>query len=209
MDNKYLKFGLSFQVPLLISDMVVALSQELALKYNAKFALDAKNIFPHITIYPPSYPAKNLDKLIASVESFVKNTNTVEMKYYKIESKKGYVMVYFELSPDIKKLHKNIVEILNPLREGYINPRYGEPEYLKRLINQEIEMVQQYGYPYVMDCYYHPHLSLLRLEDIVEAKVVANNLNWGIEKFKVNKLVLHRIGDNGAAIEVVKEFNLK
>ncbi|MFA6466559.1 MAG: 2'-5' RNA ligase family protein [Patescibacteria group bacterium] len=209
MEEKYIRLGLSFQVPPVVSDKAVAMSQELATKYKAKFVLDAKNFYPHITIYPPSYPAKNLPKIIANVEKFVKNIDLIQMTYSKIESRHGYVMVYFELSPEIKILHKNIVEILNPLREGYINPKFASIEYAERLSRQEMEMVSQYAYPYVMNHYCHPHLSLIRLEDVEEAKNIISNLKWNIKTFMVDKLVLHKIGDNGAAVEFVKEFDLK
>jgi hypothetical protein len=57
-----------------------------------------------------------------------------------------------------------------------------------------------------MDYYCHPHLSLIRLEDVEEAKNIISNLKWDIKTFMVDKLVLHKIGDNGAANEVIKEF---
>ncbi|MCD4760934.1 DUF1045 domain-containing protein [bacterium] len=208
MKEKYIKFGLSFQVPSEVSKKAITLSKELGSKNKAKFILDGQNFYPHLTIYPPHYPAENLPKIINSVEGIIQDAGVIKMVFSEVGSKNGYVAIYFQLTPEIKALHKNLVEVLNPFREGYINPKYSEAAKMERFTSQEIVNIKDYGYPYVMDCYYHPHLSLIRLEDVEQAKAVINDVEWNIKEFKVDKLILHRIGDNGGAIEVIKEFNL-
>ena len=209
MSEEYIKFGFSFKPPLEVSDRAIFISKQLGAKHQSKFILDGKNFYPHITIYPPHYPAKNLSKIIKNIEGVVKNTGSIKMTFTEVGSKNGYIAVYFELTPVIKELHKNIVKVLNPLREGYINPRYREPEKIANLTKQELENIKNYGYPYMMDQYYHPHLTLIRLEDVLEAQRAVEDIKWDIKEFEVDKLFLHKIGANGGANEIIKEFELK
>jgi len=210
MKKEYIKLALSFQVSQDASDKAIFISKKFGSKYKSKFILDGKNFYPHITIYPADYPAKNLQYILDGIENVSTRFKPVKMIFSKIEYHGGYIMVYFEQTPEIQELHKRIVETLDGFRDNYINDKYSDLEYLdvKGFNNLEKENIKKYGYPYVMDCYYHPHLSLIKLEDVEDVKTIIDSIDWDIESFDINKLVLHKIAENGAAVEIIKKFNL-
>ena len=208
MEKKYIKMGLSFQISQDVSNKAISISKKFGSKYKSKFVLDGKNFYPHITIYPPYYPVDNLQQVFKAIGRVSNNLKTIKMVFSKVESKYGYVAVGFKLNPEVKKLHELMLETLSPLRDGYIDVKYSTSEYKERFSDKELENIEKYGYAHVMDLYVNPHISLMRLESESKAKELASEIEWDIKTFMIDKLVLHRIGKNGGAVEVIKEFKL-
>lgn len=208
MKEKYIKLGLYFQVPPKVFNEAISISKQLGSKYKTKAILDGKNFYPHITIYSPEYPVKNLQKILKSIKKTVKEFNTIKMVFSGVQSKDEYVGIYFNLSSEIENLYKRMLVILNSLRDGHIMDKYSSPDHKKKYNSKELENIKTYGYPYIIDSDFRPHLSLIRLENKKDANKVKNEVKWDIEKFYINKLVLYRVSKNGSPVELIKEFNL-
>ena len=113
----------------------------------------------------------------------------------------------FVSSPEIKRLHERIVKILNPLREGHLKGKYEAPAYRMKLSQEKKENIAKYGYPGAMTLY-HPHLSIIRLEEEFSAEKVAETIKWNAVEFIVDKLVVYTMGENGTCNKLVREFAL-
>jgi hypothetical protein len=117
--------------------------------------------------------------------------------------------VYFELNPEIKRFHEEVVTKLSPLREGHLMKKYqpGADYHLKFSFKQQ-ENIEKYGYHRAMSLY-HPHLTIIRLQNELSAEMVANQLTWEIPDFVVEKLAVYAMGEHGTCRKLIQEFPLK
>jgi len=187
---------------------IIKLSKSLAKKYKSEFILDGKNFYPHITVYSPMFPKKNLGKIVEKTKNLVNNFFVINFKALKVVSGQGYIGVEFEYTPEIKKFHESVVEKLNSLREEHYKPEYNALDYKMKISNEKIENIIRYGYPGAM-ALYHPHMTIIRLKDKIIAEKTATEINWKINNFKSDTIVIYKMGEHGTCIEPVKEFKLK
>jgi 2'-5' RNA ligase len=186
----------------------IKLSKEISQKYEVFFVLDGINFYPHITIYSPEYPEDNLDKVLNAVEETTKDIEKIKFVFKKIKPHQGFIVIYFELSLEIKKIHEEIVLKLSPLREGRIRDKYKADDFKMTFSPKEQKYIAKYGYANAMELY-DPHSTTIRLKDELLAEKVAENLEWDIPEFIIDKIGIYRTGGHGTCIELVKEFSLK
>ncbi|UCD04485.1 MAG: 2'-5' RNA ligase family protein [Candidatus Woesearchaeota archaeon] len=201
--EEYVRLNVVFKPPKKAIEEAIKLSKE----NEVFFILDGLKFHPHMTIYSPEYPRSNVDKVLESVEEIVKNISPITFKFNKVSGGQGFVSVKFDNSPTIKRIHEEIVEKLNPLREGRIREKYGA-DYHMNFNEEQIENIKKYGYPDAMNRY-SPHLSIIRLEDGSLVEEVSKKINWSIAQFTVDKIAVYEMGEHGTCIKLIKEFELK
>lgn len=209
MDNKFIRLNTVFELPENVKEAIIDLSKEIVKNHEALFVLDGINFYPHITIYSPEYPESNFDKVLRAVEEIAKNTKRFEFIYEKKENHEGFIGVGFNLSPEIKNIHREIVNKLNSLREGRIRDKYkmSLDDYKMTFSSEQRENIEKYGYPDAMNLY-RPHLTIIRLKNEILAKEVEQNLDWKISNFIVDKIAIYTMGEHGTCKEKLAIFNL-
>ncbi|MCK5320453.1 DUF1045 domain-containing protein [Candidatus Parcubacteria bacterium] len=204
-EEKYIRLNIVIKPPIKVIEEIIKLSKSIADEYSHEFILDGKNFYPHITVYSPLYPKKNLKKVINKVGDFANNFRTIDLETKKIKEGQAYIGVEFEYTNDIKKFHELVVEKLNPLREGSYKPIYDAADYRMKISEEKKENIAKYGYPNAMTLY-RPHMTIIRLKNEAEAKKVASEIDWKIKSFKADAIAVYKMGDHGTCIELVKEF---
>lgn len=98
-------------------------------KYH--YILDGENFFPHITLYSPEFPYRNLDKIIKELRNISKSFEPIEIKFSEVKSIRNYAGVDIQKNISIYSLHEKIVDKLNPLREGILRDKYKNKDVLE------------------------------------------------------------------------------
>ena len=204
-EEKFIRLNVVIKPPAKIVEEIIKLSQSIADKYSHEFVLDGKNFYPHITVYSPLYPEKNLKKVVNKVGCFIDDFEVINLKIKKIKAGQAYIGVEFEYTDEIKKFHELIVKKLNPLREGNYKSEYDVSDYRMKISEEKKKNIAKYGYPNAMTLY-RPHMTIIRLKNEAEAKKVASKINWKIKNFKTDAIAVYKMGEHGTCIELVKEF---
>jgi len=202
----FTRLNTAFIPPKEISEKAIELSKAISNSTETHFVLDGVNFYPHITIYAPEYPEEKMSEVLEAVEQVSKSFFPIKFKYKRIDSLQGYIGISFDQAPEIKAIHKQIVEALNPLREGRIREKYSE--YQMQFTDAQLKNIKEYGYPDEMNLY-DPHLTITRLKDEDKTEEIIPTINWDIPEFVVSKIGVYEMGENGTCKELIKEFNLR
>jgi 2'-5' RNA ligase len=204
MDNDFVRINIAFKPPTDVAEESAKISREINRKSEAYFVLDNENYFPHITVYSPEYPARNLEKVLAIAEEIAKNFSAPKFVFRGVKAGQGFVTLGFDYSEEIKIIHETLVEKLNPLRENHIREKYTD-SYMMKFSEEKKENINKYGYPNSM-AFYKPHMTLARLKDEGLAEKIAGAIDWPAKEFKVEKLGVYEMGNHGTCVKLVKEF---
>ena len=206
--NKFTRLNTVFNLPEDIAEKAISLSSETSKNNEAFFVLDGIQFHPHITIYSPEYPEKNLDKVLEKVAEIASKTEKVKLTLKGISSYQGFISIKFDYTEEIKKIHEGIVSELNFLREGHIREKYTTNNYKMNFTQEQQENIKRYGYPGSM-ALYSSHLTIVRLKDERLAKAISKEIKWDIPEFTIEKIAVYKMGEHGTCRELVKTFSLK
>lgn len=206
--NKFTRLNITFKLPESVAEKAISLSRKISKNNETIFVLDGIQFHPHITIYSPEYPEKNLDKVLEKVAEIASNTEKVNLVSKGISSDQGFISVEFNYTPELKEIHEESVLKLNSLREGHIREKYTADNYKMRFTLKQQESIKKYGYPDSMSLYF-PHLTVIRLKDELLAKNISEQIRWDIPEFTADKIAVYKMGEHGTCRELVKKFNLK
>jgi 2'-5' RNA ligase len=209
IEDKFIRLNTVFKPSTEVVEEAITLSEEIGKSNESFFILDNIQFHPHITIYSPEYPIQNLKEVLKTVEEIAKNQEKIEFTFKELGIVEDFIAIFFNVSPEVKSLHKKIVTRLNPLREGHLRDKYlPSSEHYSSFSQKQLENIQKYGYPNVMDLY-HLHLTITCLKDKSLAEKIVNSLSWKINHLFIDKLAVYTMGHSGTCKELVKEFILK
>jgi len=194
--NKFVRLNTAFKPPENIAEKAIGLSREISKNNEVFFVLDGIQFYPHITIYSPEYPEKNLDKMLEKVAEIASTTEKFKLTLKGISSSQGFISIKFDYTQEIKKIHEGIVLELNSLREGHIREKYTADDYKMSFTQEQQENIKKYGYPDSMSLY-SPHLTIIRLKDESLAKTISEEIKWDIPEFTVEKIAIYKMGEHG------------
>jgi 2'-5' RNA ligase len=187
-------------------EYAIKISNNLSKLGKYLFILDGKNYFPHITVYSPEFPKRNLNKIIKNVEKVSKNFKPFQIKFTECKFVDDYAGIDVQSSKQIYSLHEKIIDCLNSLREGVLRDKYKNKDVLINFTKKQINNIEKYGYPDVKELYI-PHLSLIRFGKNIPS-VLEKKFRWDIQSSVVDKIGIFEMGDYGTCIRLVKEFEL-
>ena len=206
--NKFTRLNITFKLPENVAEKAIGLSREISKKNKAFFVLDGIQFYPHITIYSPEYPEKNLDEVLEKISEIVSNIEKVNLTLKEIGGGQGFISIKFDYTPELKKIHEEIVLKLNPLRDSHTMEKYTADDYKMKLTTEKQENIRKYGYPSSMSLY-SVHLTIIRLEDELLAKTISEGIKWDIPEFTIDKIAVYKMGEHGTCRELVKDFSLR
>lgn len=201
-EEKFIQLNVAFRIPEDVAKVAIELSREIAEKEDAYFVLDGVEYFPHISNYYIDVLESEIGKICEEMEEIVKNFSPVEFTYSFKRANDGWVMVFFENTDEVMKLHEAIV--------GRISKKFFKRSVKiegERLMDHQIENIEKFGKPTVMDLY-EPHLTFTRLKDIKIAEKVTKELTWKIKKFTSDKIGVFVSGEHGTCRKLIQEFRL-
>lgn len=196
-----------------LSARAIKLASEISDYGETYFRIDDTNYYSHLTVYKAEFPAKNEKKVFEALEHFVSRVKPFNLSFKSMFTEKGWTGMGFERAEGVYGSHQELVNLLNPLREGHIREKYFV-EMKKNSDTYSLERqegIQKFGYPEVMD-EYRPHLTLVRFKaENVGNKVVKDyeNKDVLIDDSIVDKIAVVKGGGHGTVTEYVKRFKLR
>ncbi len=190
-----------------IREQINRISKKLSGVGDTEFVLDDRVYFPHITLYSPGYPEKNVRKVMAMARHMAQRFSEIELRPKVVSGTHGYVMMSFERTPQLGIFHEAALKVLNPLREGHLLPRYRDESYFEKLPEEAQRFILEYGHPRVLSAW-APHMTLARFKDENVAMNVINNVSIRLPKFMCDEVAVFSMGEHGTCVEPLGVFKL-
>lgn len=189
---------------------VLDLASKIGFADEEVFHIDDKKYFIHITVYSPEFSEGNIPKIIEVVEKISKGISKFDLPVVGLNAGDKSVIIDFERTDIVVKIHETIVNALNQFRNGKIREKHLNEIKEGRYNKEQEEMIRKYGYPNVLKLY-HPHLSLGRLISEEAAEKAVNNLNStnGLKVVKIVRMGISEMGPSGTCTNIIREFDLK
>ncbi|MGD8744472.1 MAG: 2'-5' RNA ligase family protein [Candidatus Woesebacteria bacterium] len=170
----------------------IAKAKKYLKKYDNRYDLP-----PHLTYAISPFPEKNLKKVEKESDKYFKNLKSFSFKIGKLEFDERKNFFYLPIkSKKVMRIHKDMLELLNKYREGYIREKDLE-RIEKGLLNpEEIKLIKKYGYFRVLDNFI-PHLTIgnveAKKEEIVNIKneLIEILKNLSKRSIQVNEVRVH------------------
>jgi len=178
-------------------------------EFEFKYILNKENAIPHITLFQGLFPEKNIDNLAQAISDIAGNTRGFKLKFKDLVNFKSSVWAEFIKNPEVSNLHARVVEDIQPLREGLVEPQFESthPVYQSLTVTRR-KMVDEYGYPHLFEMF-EPHISLMKLVDREMVFIILDRINWRIKELAITKLAIYDSGEEATAKGLIREFNLE
>lgn len=156
----------------------IQLSEKINSKVLSEIILNTTTMLPHITLYTTNYPTNNEDKIIKTLEHITKDISSFPISLTTPVIDMLGVWINAEKTPIVQKVHEQIVDGLNGLREDL----YDEKELIAIGDDKKRqESLVKYGMWAAKELYI-PHITLsrpvdsLRLEEAL--RVLPEKVNY-------------------------------
>ena len=186
----------------LLAHKAVSTSQRLQ-RFDSLFVLEDGKYYPHASLYMLQLKIEDISKVEEQLAMIARSFSQLRLRGSRYDNEMAFIDVEYERAPELIELQNQVIEALNPIRDGLREkdkPRMEAATGLKR------ENFEKYGYPYVGELF-RPHMTLSRLE---EDNPDALNILDEPSEFSGSfvGLGLFEMGDNGTCIRKIKEFDL-
>lgn len=209
LDKDIVKLNIILLPPENVIKEAINLSKEFSNIGNSDFVLSAKENIPHITMYQTEFPTKNLQKVIEVTKHISKELNPIELNFEDFSIEKDYgIWVNFYLSDDLQNLHTQVLELIDPLRDGHIRTKFSTESFLKEHNKKEQEIANKYSSPYVAKNF-RPHITLGGFKEKKAREDCLKKAKWNIETFNVNTFAVAYSGPKGVCKEIIEKFDFR
>jgi hypothetical protein len=188
---KYLTTKNTFSVGTKIDEEKI-MEAKLYLKnyYNNKY--DANPHFNFLITAMPDYRLKDLESL---TENYFKNKKSVKIKLGKLHyEQKGRFFSISILGKEVIQLHKELIDVLNPIRDGYIREKDLTRIKENKTSEEEKENILTYGYLHVLNTF-KPHITVgnIQSEGDVDIRKIKSNLDSILDSVYNKELLVKNI----------------
>lgn len=186
------------QLPKQIEQYAIRINQQVSSLAKQQNQLQFTKFFkPHITLYFAKFPSENLLNIVRALES-VEDLPRFDLEidnelYHKSDQ------IFLKCSPfeQIYALHMQVLNSLNPYRQNLLRNKYRGN--LQNYSTEQIDMIHQYGYPYVAKLFV-PHISVAKISGIdtalfqkIEQSVKLEKSNFTVEKIQLIQSVNEKL----------------
>lgn len=188
-----------------VSSALIQVSALIHRQVPSKVVL-GESALPHLSVFHVKYPESHkyqvhdtLTKLSGQIERF-------KLRLKPISLVLGTVFLDVDgVSRELVNLHNQVVDQLNPLRNGL---QFEEELSLPGITPLQVEMVQTYGHSVVKKTY-QPHITLSRPMDSTQLSQAAALVPTALAvEFEVQQIHLGVRGPNGTCPEIVSSYTL-
>lgn len=185
-----------------LASKAIETSQSLG-QLGAYFTLKLGEYFPHTSLYMLQLDDQGLERAKHIVERVASSTRRLTLEAQGYMFGEGYVGVDYLRTADTDNLQAQVIETLNPLRDGMFE---ADRQRMEAAAGVELENYQKYGYKHVGELF-RPHITLSRLvkpqPDVVEFLPDYSQFNGTFDR-----LGIYEMSDHGTCVRKVVEFTL-
>lgn len=187
-----------------VVNQVIEWSNLIACKYKTNYILNKNNYLPHLSLYSARYPQENYKSLTTAVKKTADSFSpfTITLSVFSVFS--GYIFFDADKNDKLQQLHENIVDSLNPLRNGHITDNQ---KTLTGLTDMQKTAIETYGYVSVKERYM-PYISLTSLVNLNESKDVISLLPKETMSFTVTELAVSPFAEYGTCPKISERYVL-
>ncbi len=180
-----------------VMDKAIEINKKLVSEFSSSLVLGKEECLPHITLLQSVIDMADISKVENIIKQIAGNSSHISLKITGVK-------VYCEPQPtssfdiesnsELKKLHKLVVEALSIFRYSEVKKEFFYDEPSNRMVNYVKDFEKEYAFEK-----YWPHITL------------GTGRGEQIEpfEFKVNRLVLARLGSHGTCAKVLHSIELK
>lgn len=165
------------------------------------FVLDGKRYYPHVTLYMSEFPVQNLGVMKTALKRIAAATRSFTLRPVRYRLQEAYVDISFRRTGDVLRLHRTVVRVLSPLREGLIRPK--DLARLHQFSKAKRRNLQKYGYDNIHSQFL-PHLTFTKLRR--ELKNVLQRLPRYDFSFQAERIALFRSAAHGTCRKLIAQF---
>ncbi len=188
-----------------INSAVLDLNKKICEKYDLVSSIN-KEDFAHISIYNAKFPEHNYGLIEDVVKNIFEKFNRIKLEPERLNIKSRFLSILFNNNKDLISLQNEIIEYLNPLREGLIQSKYIEKsEFYSK---EELENIKSYGYPFCKN-EFSPHMTIAEFKNIDDIEKSMKDISWKDSVFieRVSMRILFT-NDTGEKSNNIIYFNL-
>ncbi|EKD56071.1 MAG: hypothetical protein ACD_58C00305G0009 [uncultured bacterium] len=121
--------------------------------------LSSSHTIPHISLYICAINKEDFDSVCSKLKQIQFKPFSISFEKIMVEKDKMYYHLAIKVDNKLNKLHEEIVDLINPIRDGLI--RQKDTVRLKEgyFSQKQIESINKYGYYMVKDLF-NPHITL-------------------------------------------------
>lgn len=185
----------------LLADVAIAASQKLQ-QFDSLFVLEEGTCFPHASLYMLQLKIDDLPVVEEALSKIARVTTPPQLQAHRYDHTRGFIDAEYEKSPELVCLQRDVIKLLNPIRDGMRKKDMGR---MKEAEGLALENFQNYGYKAVGELF-RPHMTFARLKsNNLQALKVLGTLSDFNGPFM--QLGLFEMGDNGTCIRKIKTFD--
>lgn len=188
-----------------VSQTLIKWSEQIASQFSTAYTLNRIDKLPHFSLYSARYPIKNQDAIEKQVRTIAAMTNSFPITLSGFSVFSGYLFYDAKKNKALMNLHNQIVDALNPLREGLITDNQRQ---LTGLSTEQQRAIEKFGYVSVGKLYM-PHISITKMIDSHEARQALALLPNMELTFKATKVAIAFVGAYGTCPQPLKVIELK
>ena len=180
----------------------IALSEQLS-KNETYFTLKEGEYYPHASLYMLQFDMNRIDEIKERLANVAKNSSGITLNPKEYHQEWGYLDVEYGREPNSDKLQMDVVNALNPIRDGL---RQKDIDRLSEAVGLEKENILTYGYRSIGEKF-APHITITRFAD---RKDIDLTTLPEVSTFKAtfSKIGIFEMGENGTCVRKIAEFNL-
>lgn len=166
------------------------------------FTLQTGKYYPHASVYMLQIKVDNLPKAMELLSKIVSKTNKLKLTATRYYETHNYFDAEYQKIAGLTKLQKQVVEALNPIRDGM---REHDKARMAEATGLALENFRNYGWNTIGELY-RPHLTITRFSNEQQRpEQYLPDINQFSGEFP--KLGLFETGDNGTAVRQIAEFD--
>lgn len=140
------------------SETAIEMSHQINRLSPVESLLDQKSQPPFVRLYETVFPVANGSKVAEAAAKIADAAVPVYMKWNGMEIATHNLIIWGVLNDALDRLHRTVLESLNPLRDGYYKQKYRSDESM--LTGDERSSLHQWGSPWAEN--YLPHMVLAK-----------------------------------------------
>lgn len=175
MENKKIFISVTLIPEDETEQLVLDLNSKISKKFEVNKADTSAQDYAHISLYNANFPAHNRELIENTVEKIAQDFSKIKLIPTRMNVKSRFVSAVFEKTEGLEKLQNEIIELLNPLREGILQSKYTEKA--EFYSERELANAHEYGYPFCKD-QFSPHMTIVELQNEKDADEVIKEVVW-------------------------------
>ena len=200
-----IRINIAFRAGKEVENEAIKIATSLAKNKEHFSFLDAVTSLPHISLYAPVVEENTIVNVMDNLEKVLSHIEPLYLTMKEITENNGYVGIEFGLTPDIKAIQEKIISATESFRTIDVSEKYKDGrDYHMELSPGGLQSLEKYGSVGVIN--FHPHMTLFRLKNDIDAQMAKRKVVWSIPRFLVTKIGVFIMGESGVCSELIGEI---